>query len=389
MTASTWGRKLDGMNAATWRTSVSNPQMRSAMTGIFLLDRSPDADLLVERMDRVTREFPALRSRVVEPVGPFGQPRLVVDPAFDLGFHLTHYALPSPGSWHQLLRHARRHSLTDLDRDRALWRATFIDGLDGGRSAVVLVVHHAIADGQGLLTMVAGLLDATPDAVLTAPLPAVPAAGRTDRSTATLVALGSAAARGGRIAVGAVRALPRAVGGLVSRPVRTIDETRGFVGSARRVGQVHRAPLSPLMTARSTTYTPRTLDVSFESMHAAAKAHGGSLNDAFLAAVAAGIRRYHEAAGVGAGPGISSPVFLGGARVERMYPLVATLGAAANITLLSYARRWCSLGIDMDDGAITDPDLFVRCLADGFAELGTEVPAHPFDPTSDPTTNQE
>ena len=123
-----WGQPLSAWNATLWRTATGSPMMRSAMTGLLLLDRTPDFVALVERMDRVTRAIPALRERIVEPVGGIGQPRLVADPEFDLDFHLAHLALPAPGSWQQLLGLVRRESMADLDRDRPLWRGTLISG---------------------------------------------------------------------------------------------------------------------------------------------------------------------------------------------------------------------------------------------------------------------
>ena len=51
-----------------------------------------------------------------------------------------------------------------------------------------------------------------------------------------------------------------------------------------------------------------------------------------------------------------------------MYPLMGTVGAATNITLLSYNGN-AGLGISMDDAAIPDRELFVECLAAGFAEV--------------------
>jgi hypothetical protein len=73
-------------------------------------------------------------------------------------------------------------------------------------------------------------------------------------------------------------------------------------------------------------------------------------------------------------------VWVGGAALQRLYPIVPTMGAAANITMLSYARRHCSLGVSMDDDAVPDPDVFMQCLADGFAEIGAPAEESPFDP---------
>jgi diacylglycerol O-acyltransferase / wax synthase len=464
-----WGQKLAGWNAGVWRTSVGSLTMRSAITGVFLLDSAPDIAALRDRMDRVTRWFPALRQRIVEPIGALGQPRMVVDPHFDITFHISRFALPAPGSWDQLLYHVRRQSMHDLDRDRPLWRATLVEGLEGDRAAVILVVHHAIADGQGSVMMLAGMVDwAASAAPAGDPMPPEPPPGRTDPITATLAAMGSAAKRAGGLGVQAVRELPQTARAFVVHPRRTTTDAVRLAASAARMLRPHRGPLSPLMTERGTTYSVATLDVPFSALRDAAAAHGGTLNDAFLAALTGGLRRYHERHGVTVGPvrvnvpvslrtetqgatvnavsiarieldagepdvaarfadasesvqrargepmlpwadlaadasrllpvgliaevakssdvtasnvpGLPAPVWVGGAPLARLYPVVPTMGAAANITMLSYARTHCSVGVSLDDAAIPDPDVFMSCLAEGFAEVGAEPEASPFDP---------
>lgn len=466
-----WGRKLAGWNAGVWRASVSSLTMRSAIMGVFLLDSTPDLDALRDRMDRVTRWFPALRERVVEPIGSLGQPRLVVDPDFDITFHTARYVLPEPGSWEVLMNHVRRQSLYDLDRDRPLWRATLVEGLEGGRSAILLMVHHAIADGQGTVLMLAGLVDWAAGASVTdEPVPPAPPPGRTDPITATVAAIGSAAKRAGGLGLNAVRDLPTSARNVVARPRQSTSDAVKLAASAARVLRVHREPLSPLMRDRGTTYTSRTLDVPFESLRASASLYGGTLNDAFLAALVGGMRRYHALHGVEVGllrinvpvstrvtdggsdatsnavsiarieldaaerdvparfaeasaavdaarnepampfadlaadasrllpvsviadvarasdltasnvPGLPAPVWVAGAALERLYPIVPTLGASVNVTLLSYARAHCSIGVSMDDVAVRDPDVLMECLAEGFAEIGALPEPHPFDP---------
>jgi hypothetical protein len=67
-------------------------------------------------------------------------------------------------------------------------------------------------------------------------------------------------------------------------------------------------------------------------------------------------------------PGVPIPVWIAGAKVRAMYPLTATIGAATNITLLSYAGN-AGIGISMDDAAIPDRELFAECIRAGFAEV--------------------
>lgn len=67
-------------------------------------------------------------------------------------------------------------------------------------------------------------------------------------------------------------------------------------------------------------------------------------------------------------PGIPVPVFLGGARVLTQYAFGPTIGAAVNVTLLTYVDT-CTLGIDVDTAAIPDYDVFYDCLIAGFDEV--------------------
>jgi hypothetical protein len=69
-------------------------------------------------------------------------------------------------------------------------------------------------------------------------------------------------------------------------------------------------------------------------------------------------------------PGIPVPVFLGGAKVRAQYAFGPTIGAAVNVTLLTYVDT-CGLGIDVDTGAIPDFEVFYDCLAAGFDEVLT------------------
>ena len=67
-------------------------------------------------------------------------------------------------------------------------------------------------------------------------------------------------------------------------------------------------------------------------------------------------------------PGLPSTVWLAGARLEGFYAFGPTLGASANITLMSYGDT-CCIGVNVDTGAIADPDLFLECLSAGFDEV--------------------
>lgn len=67
-------------------------------------------------------------------------------------------------------------------------------------------------------------------------------------------------------------------------------------------------------------------------------------------------------------PGIPVQVYLGGAAMTAQYAFGPTIGAAVNITLVSYIDT-CSFGINVDGGAIPDFELFQECLVAGFDEV--------------------
>ena len=67
-------------------------------------------------------------------------------------------------------------------------------------------------------------------------------------------------------------------------------------------------------------------------------------------------------------PGVSVPVFLGGASVRAQYAFGPTIGASVNVTLLTYVDT-CALGINVDTAAIPDYDVFYDAIVASFDEL--------------------
>jgi hypothetical protein len=67
-------------------------------------------------------------------------------------------------------------------------------------------------------------------------------------------------------------------------------------------------------------------------------------------------------------PGIPKPCYIAGASVLGEYAFAPLAGAAINIALVSHAGTAC-VGVNIDQLAVTDPDLLMACLADGFAEV--------------------
>jgi diacylglycerol O-acyltransferase / wax synthase len=273
------------------------PATRSAFLGVELLDRPADWARLRETMDRASRVVVRMRQKVVVPALPTTRPRWVVDPDFDLDYHLRRIALPAPGTLRQLLDLAEVTLASPLDTTRPLWEVVYVEGFAGDRAALLSKFSHAITDGLGGIALFEQVYDTERDAP-PRPMPPVPIPSDvtgTDLLRDSLRRLPETAVAAG------VRLLGRAgsdVSRLVRAPGSTVTEAVGFAGSARRVLGPPPTPPSPLLRRRSLVSRVHVLEVPLADLRAAAKAAGGSVNDAYLAALSGGLGRYHEALGV-------------------------------------------------------------------------------------------
>ncbi len=150
--------QMSDADALMW-TIEKDPTLRSTVVTVFTFDRSPDWDALVERVDRGSRLIPRLRQRVVTPMLRVGPPCWSADPHFDLSYHLRRVRAPEPGNFECVLDLARNAAMAGFDRARPLWEYTVVDGLEGGRSAFVIKVHHSMTDGVGGMKLLMMLFD--------------------------------------------------------------------------------------------------------------------------------------------------------------------------------------------------------------------------------------
>src|SRR5712691_4277078 len=92
-----------------------------------------------------------------------GRPLWVDDPHFNLGYHLRHTALASPGGDRELRNLVGRVMSQQLDRHKPLWEMWMVDGLDHGHWALVSKVHHCMVDGVSGTDLLTVVLDAEPE----------------------------------------------------------------------------------------------------------------------------------------------------------------------------------------------------------------------------------
>jgi len=450
----TGARRLGGWDFATWRMATDDPVMRSTIIGLLVLEKSPDWDLLCDRFERASRLAPVLRSKVVE--GPLNlqTPRVVVDPDFDLGYHMRRFSMPT-ATWDDVLTEARRQSMTDFDKERPLWRVTVVEGLPGGKAALIMKLHHAIADGQGTVQLGLALFDFTAEGTDLGPMPEAPEPVELDTRGFMQAVIRNNVGWVAKTAEDVIKGIGPLAMSAIKNPLELLSKVRETAESVARFTKVPLplGPLSPIMQSRSINYHFDTIDMDFATFRAAAKKRERTVNDLFLAAISVGMYRYHEKMGRPVGelrmnmpislrtsddqsnavtiarfeipisnviddvleaaastvrswraepalkladyfaeltrflppelvsaaaqtsdltasnvPGIPVPVWLAGAKIERMYPLVGTIGAAINVTMLTYEGT-ASVGVSTDDAAVEDREELIASLRSGFGEV--------------------
>ncbi len=287
--------EMNPLEAMMWRAEV-DPRLRSVVMIVDVLDTEPEWDRLAAAHEWATRVVPRLRQRVMEPWG-WGPPAWVPDPDFALHFHLRRMRLTEPGGLRELLDQAALAAMSPFDRSRPPWEALLVEGLDGGRAGYLLKVHHSLADGLGLVQILGLLHSGVRERSQGRPEPPAPTAtppsrlGLTATHSARSLAAAPPADRAG-VRTGATNR-----GRAALAPVATLADGWDAVWSAARAAIPPTLVGSPTLRARSLNRRFEALDVDLATLKDAGRAAGGSLNDAFLAALLSGLRRYHLALG--------------------------------------------------------------------------------------------
>jgi diacylglycerol O-acyltransferase len=274
----------------------ANPRTRSGIMALEILDTTPDWERFRTRFENASRRVLRLRQKVVVPTLPTAAPRWVVDPDFNLDFHVRRMRIPEPGTLREVFDLAEVVLQSPLDIARPLWTATLVEGLAEGKAAMLLHLSHAVTDGVGGVEMFAQIydLERDPPAQPPPPQPIPQDLSPNDLMREGINQLPGAVIGGVRGAVsGAVSLLGRAV----LNPASAVAGVINYARSGVRVMSQAAEP-SPLLRQRSLASRTEALDIQLSDLHKAAKAGGGSINDAYLAGLCGALGRYHEALGV-------------------------------------------------------------------------------------------
>ncbi|MBB5800641.1 WS/DGAT/MGAT family acyltransferase [Saccharothrix ecbatanensis] len=232
---------------------------------------------------------PRYRQRVTALPLHLGWPVWVDDEHFQILYHVRHTAVPAPGADDQLRNLAGRLFAQGLDMTKPLWEVWLVEGLEGGRWAIICKVHHSLVDGIAGSDLMQVLLDRRADTPLPEPVEWRPTP---PPSTVDLVLDGMRDA--------------------VSAPVKQLARFPAFArrlrdgnGSGSAALDLGRTVLDSLPTTarRLVTATPKTLNgpigphrrwlwakAGLAEIKTVRTVTGGTVNDIILAAVTRGFR---------------------------------------------------------------------------------------------------
>ncbi|MGI9197299.1 MAG: wax ester/triacylglycerol synthase family O-acyltransferase [Candidatus Nanopelagicales bacterium] len=315
---------------ALWLT-MDRPNNLMVIDGVMLLRGHPDwDDLLKVIQERVVDRFAVFRCRAIPSVnrGGLTAPATIgevgwawqTDPDFDIARHARRVPLPEPAGIAQLEEYVGEQRARPLDRERPLWEVTLVESVtleDGTQgSAVVCRFHHAIADGVRMTQVMLSLCD-TDDAQVSA-MVARQSGGKSPWSIASGVAgaVTAAVIDGARVTAQATAHLLRDGAEameagfdmgrhLIRHPGHLIDafDALGVDNRlANTTGSVAKLALRGTSVRTVWSGTPGmrkavawSAPLSLNDVKTVGRAHGASVNDVLLTAVAGGMRRYLHA----------------------------------------------------------------------------------------------
>jgi diacylglycerol O-acyltransferase / wax synthase len=283
------GDRLSGLDASFLQLEHGPAHMHVASTTVFegpAPGYEEFRDQIASRLHLVPRFRQKLR------FVPFGQSRpvWVDDPRLNLDYHVRHTALPPPGTEDQLRTLAARIFSQRLDRSKPVWEMWLVDGLEGGRFAIVAKTHHALVDGVSGVDITTVLFDLDPDPErMPEPDPWLPEpepSGAQLLADALVERLANPAA-----AVRGTRAVLRAPRQMANAALEGLEAA----GSLIRTGLA--APRSPLNRRIGPYRRFAWVRADLAELKRIKGEAGGTVNDVILAAVTGALGRYLRSRG--------------------------------------------------------------------------------------------
>ena len=327
--------RLSALDASFLYLEEPTTPMHVGAVSVFRRPRSGfEFDRMVELIEQRIALVPRYRQKVREVPGRLARPVWVDDGAFDISYHVRRSALPKPGSDAQLRELVARLMSRPLDHNHPLWEMNLVEGLSGGRIAVIAKTHQAMVDGISAIDIGQVILDVTPtprdipeDLWMPRPEP--------NALQLTWQAAAEAVQRPGEIIDNARTAV---YGGLAT--VRKAADALGGVASAV-LAAARPSPGGPLNVPISTQRRFAVARTKLEDYRAVRKAHGGDVNDVILAVVSGALRNWLLSRG---------EAVVGSSTVRAMAPVSVQGDVDAGTDVAALGNRVSSYLVDLPVG---------------------------------------
>ncbi|SCD87883.1 Diacylglycerol O-acyltransferase [Streptomyces sp. DvalAA-19] len=261
---------LAPLDLAFWHLESDAHPMHLGALAVFAPAPGPGAspDHVLELLRTRAAAIPRLRMCVRDVLLPVGGAAWTVDKDFDVHRHVRRVAVADGDFMAGATRLAGELMEQPLERGLPPWQLYLIGGADGGPFAVLVKLHHALADGMRAVAIGAGIFDEI--------------AATTARSVSR-----------GRPAVPPRSWLPdpREMAGMALGRIGEVGRALGVGASVVRAGRLDLR--STALTAPSSgTRRLATADLDATALQRIRRAEGGTANDILLAVVAGALRRW-------------------------------------------------------------------------------------------------
>ncbi|MGD9513703.1 WS/DGAT/MGAT family O-acyltransferase [Mycolicibacterium sp.] len=160
-------KRLSGWDAVLLYSETPNVHMHTLKLAVIELDdtfaREGGATFGVEELRKVIHgrlyKLDPFRYQLIDIPFKFHHPMWRENAEVDLEYHVRSCRVDAPGGRRELDEAVGRIASTPLDRSRPLWEMYLIEGLAGGRIAVLGKIHHALADGVASANLLARGMD--------------------------------------------------------------------------------------------------------------------------------------------------------------------------------------------------------------------------------------
>lgn len=251
-----------------------NPTEPRQIASVAILDPG-ETPLTYDRLVQVINDridiVPRYRQVPLKIPGRIGTPMWADDTNFDIALHVRRSALPKPGTMEALRELVARLISRRLDHDRPLWELYFVEGLGGGRVALIFKAHQALVDGSETIDLAQVLLEETE---YDRDIPYEDWNPRREPGGAGLL----------------LESLVKNI----RKPADALRVAEINVGRAARVlpgMRSSRMPNHGILSADLTRHRRfSSLETKLQDYRTVREEHGGTVNDVILAAISGGIR---------------------------------------------------------------------------------------------------